>query len=222
MSTYFGPRLRKGALVAMDPDPSKPLANVIAFQYNPETMTRRLTAREQGSGGGGEGAKPEVLRLAGPPRETITLAIEIDAEDQVSDPVAFNLGVFPALSALELLLYPPSSRVVANDARAQQGNIEIIAPEAPMTLLVWGEQRVLPVHLTDFSITEQAYDTLLNPVQAKVDLTLTVLSTADLKMTDPAYAIFLAHHQAKESIEAINQVPASQAVTVALKLQRGG
>ncbi len=219
MSTYFGPRLRKGALVAMDPDPSKSLANVIAFQYNPETLMRRLTAREQG-GGGSEGAKPEVLRLSGPPRETITLSIEIDAEDQVMDPVAFNLGVYPALSALELLLYPPSSRTISNDSLAQQGNIEIIAPEAPLTLFVWGEQRVLPVHVTDFSITEQAYDTLLNPVQAKVDLTLTVLSTADLKQTDPAYSIFLAHHMAKENIESRHQVSKSQAVSVALQLER--
>jgi hypothetical protein len=215
VSTNFGPRLLKGALVALDP--LKPLASVIVFQYNPDTMTRRLSAREHG--GGGEGAKPEVLRLAGPPKETITLGIEFDAEDQVTDPVAFALGVYPALSALELLLYPASSSVIANDVLAQFGNIEIIPPEAPMTLFVWGAQRVLPVHLTDFSITEQAYDTLLNPVQAKVDLTLTVLSTADLKLTDPGYSIFLAHQISKELVGMTNLVPAAQSVASALKLR---
>jgi hypothetical protein len=214
MSTNFGPRLLKGALVALDP--LKPLASVIVFQYNPDTMTRRLSAREHV--GGGEGAKPEVLRLAGPPKETITLSIEFDAEDQVTDSVAFALGVYPALSALELLLYPASSSVIANDVLAQFGNIEIIPPEAPMTLFVWGAQRVLPVHLTDFSITEQAYDTLLNPVQAKVDLTLTVLSTADLKNTDPGYSIFLAHQITKEIVGMTNLVPAAQSVVSALKL----
>lgn len=216
MSTYFGPRHLKGALIGLDP--GKPLASVIAFQYNPDTMTRRLTAREQG-GGGGEGAKPEVLRLSGPPKETITMSIEVDAEDQVTDPVAFALGVYPALSALELLLYPPSSRVIANDVLAQLGNIEIIPPSAPMTLLVWGAQRVLPVHLTDFTITEQAYDTLLNPVQAKVDLTLAVLSTSDLQSIDPGYSIFIAHQIAKEIIGTTNLVPAAQSVASALKLR---
>jgi hypothetical protein len=215
-TTYPGPRFLKGALVGLDP--MKPLASVIVFQYNPETLTRRLSSRET-AGGGGEGAKPEVLRLAGPPKETITLSAEVDAEDQVSDPVAFALGVYPALAALELLLYPPSSRVVANDILAQVGNIEIIPPEAPMTLFIWGAQRVLPVHLTDFSITEQAFDTLLNPVQAKVDLTLTVLSTADLKITDPGYSIFLTHQIIKELIGVTNLVPAAQSVASALKLQ---
>jgi hypothetical protein len=199
-------------------DPLKPLASVIVFQYNPDTLTRRLTSRETGGGGGGEGAKPEVLRLAGPPRETITLSIEVDAEDQVNDPTAFLLGVYPALSALELLLYPPSSRVIANDLLALAGNIEIIPPEAPMVLFVWGAQRVLPVHLTEFSITEQAYDTLLNPVQAKVDLTLNVLSTADLKMTDPGYSIFLTHQIIKELVAVTNLIPSAQAVASALKL----
>jgi hypothetical protein len=215
VSTYFGPRLLKGALVALDP--LKPLASVIVFQYNPDTLTRRLSAREHV--GGGEGAKPEVLRLAGPPKETITLSIEFDAEDQVTDLAAFAHGVYPALSALELLLYPASSSVIANDLLAQLGNIEIIPPEAPMTLFVWGAQRVLPVHLTDFSITEQAYDTLLNPVQAKVDLTLTVLSTADLKNTDPGYSIFLAHQISKELVGMTNPVPAAQSVASALKLR---
>jgi len=216
MSTNPGPRLLKGALIGLDP--LKPLASVIVFQYNPDTLTRRLTSRQAG-GGGADGAKPEVLRLAGPPRETITLSVEVDAEDQVTDPIAFALGVYPALSALELLLYPKSDRVIANDVLAQLGNIEIIPPEAPMTLFVWGAQRVLPVHLTEFSITEQAYDTLLNPVQAKIDLTLAVLSTADLKMTDPGYAIFLAHQIAKELIGVSNLIPAGQSVASALKLQ---
>jgi hypothetical protein len=216
VSTLPGPRLLKGALVGLDP--LKPLSSVIVFQYNPDTMTRHVTSRESG-GGGGEGAKPEVLRLSGPPKETITLSIEVDAEDQVADKVAYDLGVYPALSALELLLYPASSRVIANDVMAQFGNIEIIPPEAPTVLFIWGAQRVLPVHLTDFSITEQAYDTLLNPIQAKVDLTLNVLSTADLKIGDPGYSIFLTHHIIKEGVGVMNLVPSAQAVASGLKLQ---
>jgi len=216
VSTLPGPRLLKGALVGLDP--LKPLSSVIVFQYNPDTMTRHVTSRESG-GGGGEGAKPEVLRLSGPPKETITLSIEVDAQDQIAEKVAYDLGVYPALSALELLLYPASSRVIANDVMAQFGNTEIIPPEAPTVLFIWGAQRVLPVHLTDFSITEQAYDTLLNPIQAKVDLTLNVLSTADLKIGDPGYSIFMTHHIIKEGVGVMNLVPSAQAVASGLKLQ---
>ena len=37
------PRLIKGALVGVDL--LNPLASVVVFQYNPDTMTRRLEAR---------------------------------------------------------------------------------------------------------------------------------------------------------------------------------
>ena len=43
MTTFPGsPRLLKGALVGLDP--LNPLASVVVFQYNPDTMTRRREA----------------------------------------------------------------------------------------------------------------------------------------------------------------------------------
>ena len=43
MTTFpQSPRLLKGALVAIDP--LRPLPTVIVFQYNPETLTRRIEA----------------------------------------------------------------------------------------------------------------------------------------------------------------------------------
>lgn len=195
MTTFPGsPRLTKGWLVGVEL--ANPLASVIAFQYNPETMTRRLEARAMG----GQGDKSEVFRLTGPPKETITFSVEVDATDQLErgDPQAVTLGVYPALSALEMLLYPKSATIIANTVLAQIGNIEIIPPEAPMTLLVWGPQRVLPVRLTSFSITEEAYDPALNPIRAKVELSLLVLSYNDLKLTHLGHGLFLAHQIAKE------------------------
>lgn len=197
MSAFPGsPRVLKGAIVGTDP--ANPLASVVVFQYNPDTMTRQLAARATGESDTGERSEP--LRLMGPPRETITLAIEVDAADhlETGNPLAEVTGVSPALAALEMLLYPKSSVVVKNAALAELGNIEIIPPQAPLTLFVWGPQRVLPVRLTGFTITEQAFDTLLNPIQAKVDLTLTVLSYLDLKRSDPGYTLFLAYQIAKE------------------------
>jgi hypothetical protein len=217
MTTFPGsPRLLKGAIIGLDP--VNPLASIVVFQYNPDTLTRRLEARS--SGGGESGDRSEAFRLTGPPKETITLSIEVDATDQLeqANPLAVTMGVYPTLSALEMLLYPKSAVVIANTILAQIGNIEIIPPEAPMTLFVWGPQRVLPVRLTSFSITEQSFDTLLNPISAKVDLSLLVLSYHDLKLTHPGYTLFLAHQIAKEIMATSNVVNSAQNVSASLKL----
>lgn len=217
MTTFPGsPRLIKGAIIGLDP--INPLASVVVFQYNPDTMTRRLEAR---STGGSEGAdRSEAFRLTGPPKETITLNIEVDAADQLeqANPIAIVSGVSPTLAALEMLLYPKSSTVIANTALALIGNIEIIPPEAPLTLFVWGPTRVLPVRVTGFSITEEAYDTLLNPIRAKVDLTLTVLSYVDLKLTNPGYTLFMAHQITKEVMATTNVFNSALNVGASIKI----
>ncbi|TFW31740.1 hypothetical protein [Massilia horti] len=217
MSSFPGsPRLIKGAIIGLDP--LNPLASVVVFQYNPDTMTRRLEART--SGGGDNSDRAEALRLAGPPKETITLNVEVDAADQLEqgNPQAQLTGVSPMLAALEMLLYPKSLGVIANLALAQVGNIEIIPPEAPLTLFVWGPTRVLPVRVTGFSITEEAYDTLLNPIRAKVDLTLQVLSYVDLKVSNPGHSLFLAHQIAKEVLATSNVVNSALNVGASFKL----
>jgi hypothetical protein len=217
MTTFPGsPRLIKGAIVGLDP--VNPLASVIVFQYNPDTMTRRLEARS--TGGGDTSDRSEAFRLTGPPRETITLGIEVDATDQLeqANPLAMAAGVSPTLAALEMLLYPKSASVIANAALAQGGFIEIIPTEAPLTLFVWGPTRVLPVRLTGFSITEEAYDTLLNPIRAKVDLTLTVLSYVDLKVTNPGCTLFMAHQIAKEVMATTNVGNSALNVGASLKI----
>jgi hypothetical protein len=138
--------------------------------------------------------------LRGAPVETITLDVEIDATDQLAsgNPLATSMGVYPQLSALEMLLYPKSALVIANTVLALTGTIELIPPEAPLTLFVWGPKRVLPVRLTTFSITEEAYDVGLNPIRASVNLGLRVLSYSDLSLTHPGYYLFLAHQVTKE------------------------
>jgi len=209
------PRLLKGAIIGTDP--VNPLASVIVFQYNPNTLTRRLEARSMG---GESGDHNETFRLTGPPKETITLSVEIDAADQVEflNPAELVSGIYPTLSALEMLLYPKSATVIANTALAQVGNIEIIPPEAPMTLFVWGPQRVLPVRLTSFSITEDAYDGTLNPIRAKVDLSLLVLSYADFKFSDPGYNLFLVHQITKEVLATTNVFNSVQSIGSGLKI----
>jgi len=217
MSTFPGsPRLLKGAIIGLDP--VNPLASIVAFQYNPDTMTRRVDARA--SGGADNGDRSEAFRLSGPPKESITLNIEVDAADQLeqANPIAIVSGVYPTLAALEMLLYPKSATVIANAAMAAAGVIEIIPVEAPLTLFVWGPLRVLPVRVTGFGITEEAFDTLLNPIRAKVDVTLNVLSYADLKITNPGYTLFLAHQIAKEVLATTNVLNSIQNVGAGAKL----
>jgi hypothetical protein len=218
MTSFPGsPRLLKGAIVGLDP--LSPLTSVIVFQYNPETITRRLEARS--SGGGDNGDRSEAFRLTGPPKETITLSgIEIDATDQLEqgNPIALVSGVYSSLAALEMLLYPQSAKVLTNFALAQAGSIEIIPPEAPLTLFVWGLARVLPVRLTGFSITEEGFDALLNPIRAKVDLTLQVLSYVDLKLDTPGHTIFMAHQIAKEVLAKANVISSALNLTASVNL----
>jgi hypothetical protein len=203
MTTFPGsPRVQKGAIVGIDI--FNPLASVIIFQYNPDTLTRTLQAQTTS----GETGRSEALRLKGAPVETIKLDVEIDATDQLekADPIATSMGIYPQLSALEMLLYPKSALVIANTVLMAVGTIEVIPPEAPFTLFIWGAKRVLPVRLTGFTITEEAHDPSLNPIRAKASLELRVLSYSDFSVTHPGYALFLAHQVVKETMAVIGSV----------------
>jgi hypothetical protein len=204
----ISPKLTKGAIVAIDL--ANPLASVIIFQYNPKTLTRRL----EGQFSGAEGARSEVMRLKGAPSESIDLEIELDAADQLekSDPIAATMGLYPQLSALEMLLYPKSASVIANTALLAAGTLEIIPPEAPFTLFIWGIKRVLPVRISGFSLTEQEYDPNLNPIRAEASLSLQVLSYNDFPVSHPGYTLFLAHQVVKETMAVIGSVSNLSAV----------
>ncbi|MFL6858309.1 MAG: hypothetical protein ACJ8EB_10430 [Allosphingosinicella sp.] len=211
----LSPRLIKGALVGVDP--ANPLASVVVFQYNPDSMTRTLAVRGHAGEGGERG---EAFRLSGPPKETIKLAIEIDATDGLEEgnPIAVATGVSPTLAALEMMLYPKSLDVIANMALSAAGMVEILPTTGPMILFVWGPTRVLPVSLAGMTITEEAYDSLLNPIRAKVDLSLNVLSYNDLKLGSVGHALFLVHHVAKEVMATSNVFNSVAALGGALKL----
>lgn len=201
MTTFpNSPRLQKGAIVGVDP--ANPLASIIVFQYNPDTITRSLTAQTTG----GDADKGEALRFKGPPQETIKLDVEVDAADQLEQgrAPATQLGIYPALAALEMLLYPKSGAVITNEAMLRLGMIEIVPPEAPLTLFIWGPKRVLPVRLTSFSITEEAFDPNLNPIRAKASLDMRVLNYHDLGLASVGGALFMAHQIAKETMATLS------------------
>ena len=186
-------------------DPLNPVASVIIFQYNPKGLSRQIQARTAADCAG-----PEVLRLTGAPRETISIeSLEIDAADQleIGDPIAATTGIYPQLSALEMLLYPKSAVVIANTALLLAGTIELVQPEMPLTLFIWGVQRIVPVRIEGFTIREQEYDPLLNPIRAEISgLNMQVLSYNDFSVTHPGYALFLAHQVVKEALAVVGSV----------------
>jgi len=222
MTSFPGsPRLLKGAIVGVDL--FNPLASVILFQYNPETLTRSLTARTPQHDWRQPTAQTEQMRLAGPPEETIQLEIEIDAADQLeeADLSATKLGVYPALASLEMLLYPKALAMITNNALLRGGIKEVSAPKAPLTMFVWGYKRVLPVRITGFSITEQAFDPGLNPIRASVSLSMTVLNYQDLGLLSPGGALFMAHQVAKEAMASLNSLSNAASVSVSAAASLG-
>lgn len=205
------PRLLKGALVAFASPVLGPLPNVVVFQYNPEMVTRTLRHRTP-PGSEEEGATRaragDPVRVTGPPEESVSLTVSLDATDdlEAAEPLAVTLGLHPALAALELLLYPRSTMVLRSAALATLGASQVPPAEVPTVLLVWGVGRVVPVRIDAMTVTERAFDTLLNPVLVDVDLTLQVLSYVDLPAASFAHGVSVAHHVAKEVMAALNLV----------------
>ena len=201
MTTFpNSPRLMKGGLVLVDPSSQLP-RRIIVLQYNPDTLTRTL-APQAVSGESGDRSTP--LRLKAPPTETIKLDAEIDATDQLEfpdlHPAAVQSGIHRELAALETIVYPPSERLLANNALANAGTLEIAPIEAPLTLFVWSKLRIVPVRINDFTITEEAFDPSLNPIRAKVSLGMRVLNVNDLGFDHRGGSIFMAYLQAKEQL----------------------
>jgi hypothetical protein len=160
----------------------------------------------QGSGGDAGAERATPFRLKGPAIETLKLDAEIDATDGLEhpdrNPNAVEFGVAPQLAALEALVNPSVAELQALDALAAAGTLEIVPPEAPLVLFVWGPGRVLPVRVQEFSITEEAFDAKLNPVRAKVSLGLRVLSVDDLGFQHKGGALFLNHLRQRENLAA--------------------
>ena len=211
MTTFPGaPRILKGGIALLNPERGT-IIRTIVLQYNPDTLTRTLQV--QGAGAG-EGDRSEALRLKGPPVETIKLDAEIDATDQLEFPdrnrATVETGIQPHLAALETIVYPTVAQVQSNDSLARAGTLEILPMEAPLTLFIWNRNRVVPVRLTDFSITEEAFDPALNPIRAKVSLGMRVLSENDLGTSHRGAALFMAYHQQKENLAARFTSNASQ------------
>ena len=199
MPSPVSPKLLKGGLVLLDPD-SSAVQRVIALQYNPDEISRSFQISATGEGGD----RSEAMRLKGPPVETIKLKADMDAADQLEFPdqnaTAVEVGLQAQLAVLETIVYPTSTTLLANDALASAGMLEIVPMKAPLVLFVWSRSRIVPVRITEISITEKAFDPQLNPILAEVNLGLRVLSVDDLGFAGKGGSLYMAYQMQKEAL----------------------
>ncbi len=199
------PYILKGGIVLLDPTTGQ-VQRIIVLQYNPDTLTRSFQVQAVSEGSD----RSEALRLKGPPVETFKVEAEIDATDQLetaqvdNNRTIIDYGIHPQISVLEAIVYPKSAEAQANFTLSQTGTLEIMPMEAPLTLFVWSSKRILPVRLTEFSVTEEAFDTKLNPIRAKVSLGMRTLSYDDLGFATKGGSLFLAYQQQKERMAALS------------------
>jgi hypothetical protein len=197
--------LLKGALISFTPGgvlglPSLP--NVITFQINPETITHGWTEAVAPQAPSDPKIRYSPLAVTGVPGETFAFTLMLDSDQQQSDvgtdPVGAGLalvsGVYTRLAALELLQFPtpmPAGSLVgqvsAATSAATQGasssdsaSQTVPLSQVPIVLFVWGPQRIVPVRVTAFSVTEKLFDSLLNPTHAEATITLAVLTPDEL------------------------------------------
>lgn len=190
------PKLLKGALIEFSKRFIGALPNIILFQYNPESMTRKLEAWYSGGAEGQKnGGKEPVNAQPHDPPETFDLSLEFNATDELENPITKGIaivsGVSRRIAALEMLLYPEEEDggLLGSAAKALAGAMgstvsstskPVPRGKVPDLLFCWGPGRIVPVRLTSFSVEEQAYSPQLSPIRAKVTIGLKILQPRNL------------------------------------------
>ncbi len=171
----------RGLLMSFSDPVAGQVPSLLPFQYNPAEVTRVL--RPQPAAGGGSG-----LKVAGPPAESYAFKMELDALGAIDKPITGTLGVAPLLATLESMLEPGGGGLAALIGAvagalggAGGGPRAVPSPTLPLVVLAWSVARVVPVRIDSCTVHETAFDVLLQPVQATVDLGFTVLRDRDLQ-----------------------------------------
>jgi hypothetical protein len=184
------PKILKGALVTITGTEN---AGVIAFQYNPEKLTRNVTPHYIA---GEQNNNAEPIRFQGAPSETIDVEVMIDAIDQLASARnPSSSGIHPQLAALELLGAPTVEEIRGS---ASKQSIEILPWLVPVTVFVYGPNRIVPVRVESVRVTEELHDPNLNPIRATVSLSLSVITCSTTLPNTKAYETWMAYQQQKE------------------------
>ena len=194
----------RGALVEFLPTGLIAIPNVIVFQYNPETMTHRWTQSDPEKAGPNQ-KTVNPLAVSGDPGESFSFTLFLDAADTIADgkaaaALAIASGVYTRLAALEMLLFPSAATTggLLGTVTAKIGSLfgasrkqqqEVPANTLNTVLFVWGPGRIVPVRVTDLTVTERLYDNrTLSPTHAEVQITLRILTADELTCDQDALA----------------------------------
>ena len=164
----------------------EPEPGIIVFQLNPESINRLILPPQSNTG------HPE----SGEVRERISFVLSVDSKlgDDffIQNEGAVSNGVLSFLSAIELLVYPVDvigGLSARYQSRRLSGMVNFIVnvfrkkPGYPLPLvnLLLGEQRVIPVKIKSVQITEQAFDSKLQPVRASIKIVMDSISSRESK-----------------------------------------
>ncbi len=201
MPSPISPKLLKAGLVLLDPGTGA-MRHIIALQYNPDTLTRTLQP-QRGGRRGSVGSAP----VKGPPVETIKLEAEIDATDQLEFPdqnPAAELGIHPQLAALETLVYPASARRsfrITLFVALIGMTLEILPTESdPGVVRVGHQPGVVPVRVTDFSVTEEDVRSATQSDHREGESRAPRLSVDDLGFAGKGGSLYMAYQIQKEAL----------------------
>ena len=112
-------------------------------------------------------------------------------------------------------MHPSSAHLNSNNNLARSGVLEIVPMQTPLALFIWSKNRIIPVRLTDFSITEEAFDPNLNPIRAKVSLGMRVLNVNDVGFDAKAGSLYMTYQQQKERLA--SRAPAGSFAKLGIK-----
>jgi len=181
--------LLRGALVEYGTSLIGPIPNVVIFQFNPESLQRTLQIPARPTGA----TQRETTQAGEKTFEKITFKAHFSAANMLDEGkvLAELFGIGPQLAALEKMVLP-SSKIAGligaaidaiGDAIGGGGDDAPAQPipreKYPRILFIWGLTRVLPVTIDSMSISELEYDSILNPLRAEVDITLSVIAVDD-------------------------------------------
>ena len=222
----------RGALVEYLPAGPIAVANVIVFQYNPETMTHTWTQSDPEKAGPNQTTE-NPLAVNGDPGESFSFTLFLDAADTIADgaaaaAIAKASGVYSRLAALEMLLFPSAATTsgLLGTVTAKIGSLfgasrtqeqAVPANTLNTVLFVWGPGRIVPVRVTALTVTERLYDrALLNPTHAEVQITLRVLTSDELHDNDVLTGVAKAANAytqgLRQSLAVANSVNAAESV----------
>lgn len=189
-----------------------PLA--VEFELNPETLTRtRNVTVSAGQQGCMDFISPaesrRVAQSAKAGAETLSFKVLLDATDRIADnahplhKTAGLNGIQPEISVLRSMLEPrvngPAGFQLMAKLRLGQQRAHDRDTHLAVLLFIWGTH-VLPVFMTNLTITEKAHLSSLIPYRAEVDITLQVIESMN-----PFYTAEQIRHAVSSAKNLVNQ-----------------